>query len=379
MIARVPRFSGTIERLLQAADVRVNGPDPWDFQVRNERVFGRILAHGSLGLGESYLDEDWECAQLDEFFHRILRSGVQKRAPRNLRLLAGQLRARWTNLQTTRRAFIPAQVHYDLGNDLFEATFDTRLTGSCGYSRVATDLDAAQDAKHDLICRKLGLQSGQTVFDIGCGWGAFMKFSAERYGARCTGVTVSREQVSWGEQRCQGLPVRFILGDYRQLPADALGPYDHLVSMGMFEHVGNKNYRDYFSVAHRLLREEGLFVLHTIGSTYSDFEIDPWLDKYIFPNAVLPSITQIGKAIEGRFLMEDWHNFGANYDNTLMAWFHKFDGNWPQIAQRYGERFYRIWKYYLLSCAGGFRARVIQLWQLVLSKHGVPGGYLSVR
>jgi cyclopropane-fatty-acyl-phospholipid synthase len=379
MIARVPRFAETIERLLAAADIRVNGPDPWDFQMRNERVFARILAQGSLGLGESYLDGDWDCAQLDEFFHRILRSGVQKRAPRNLRLLAGQLRARWLNLQTTRRAFIPAQVHYDLGNDLFEATFDTRLTGSCGYWREARELDAAQDAKHDLICRKLYLQRGQTVFDIGCGWGAFMKFSAERYGVQCTGVTVSREQVAWGDERSRGLPVRFILGDYRQLPADAGGPYDRLVSMGMFEHVGNKNYRDYFDVACRLLKDDGLFLLHTIGSTYSDFEIDPWLDKYIFPNAVLPSITQIGKAIEERFIMEDWHNFGANYDNTLMAWFEKFDRNWPRIAERYGERFYRIWKYYLLSCAGGFRARVIQLWQIVLAKHGVPGGYLSVR
>ena len=202
MIARVPRFAGTIERLLAAADIRVNGSDPWDFQVRNERVFARILAHGSLGLGESYLDGDWDCAQLDEFFHRILRSGVQKQAPRNLRLLAAQLRARCFNLQTTRRAFIPAQVHYDLGNDLFEATFDTRLTGSCGYWREARDLDAAQDAKHDLICRKLYLTRGQTVFDIGCGWGAFMKFSAERYGVQCTGTTVSREQVAWGSERC---------------------------------------------------------------------------------------------------------------------------------------------------------------------------------
>jgi cyclopropane-fatty-acyl-phospholipid synthase len=379
MIARVPRFAGAIERLLAAADIRVNGPDPWDFQVRNERVFTRILAHGSLGLGESYLDGDWDCGQLDEFFHRILRSGVQKRAPRNLRLLAGQLRARWFNLQTTRRAFIPAQVHYDLGNDLFEATFDARLTGSCGYWREARDLDGAQDAKHDLICRKLYLTRGQAVFDIGCGWGAFMKFSAERYGVNCTGVTVSREQIAWGSERCRGLPVRFILGDYRQLPPDAGGPYDRLVSMGMFEHVGNKNYGDYFDVASRLLKDDGLFLLHTIGSTYSDFEIDPWLDRYIFPNAVLPSIAQIGHAIEGRFMMEDWHNFGANYDNTLMAWFQKFDRNWPGLAQRYGERFYRIWKYYLLSCAGGFRARVIQLWQIVLAKHGVPGGYLSVR
>jgi cyclopropane-fatty-acyl-phospholipid synthase len=379
MIATVPRFSATIDRLLGAAGIRRNGPDPWDMQVRDERVFARILAQGSLGLGESYVDGDWDCVQLDEFFHRILRSGVQNRAPRNLKLLAAQLRARWLNLQSPRRAFIPAQVHYDLGNDLFEATFDTRLTGSCGYWREAKELDGAQDAKHDLICRKLGLQRGQLVFDIGCGWGAFMKFAAERYGVACTGVTVSREQVSWGEQRCRELPVRFVFGDYRRLPADVKGPYDRLVSMGMFEHVGNKNYPHYFSIAHRLLKDEGLFLLHTIGSNDSTYAIDPWLNKYIFPNAVLPSIAQIGAAIERRFVVEDWHNFGADYDKTLMAWFHKFDANWPRIKQRYGERFYRLWKYYLQSCAGGFRARVIQLWQLVLSKHGAPGGYVSVR
>ena len=379
MIAKVPRFTGTIDRLLAAAGIRRNGPDPWDMQVRDERVFTRILAHGSLGLGESFMDGDWDCADLGEFFHRILRSGVQKRAPRNLKLLAEQLRARWLNLQTPRRAFIPAQVHYDLGNDLFECTFDKRLTGSCGYWREAKDLDSAQEAKHDLICRKLALTAGQLVFDIGCGWGAFMKFAAERYGVSCSGVTVSREQIKWGEERSQGLPVRFLLSDYRKLPADAQGPYDRLVSMGMFEHVGNKNYPHYFAVAHRLLKDDGLFLLHTIGSNDSTYAIDPWLNKYIFPNAVLPSISQIGDALERNWVVEDWHNFGADYDKTLVAWFQKFDANWSRISARYGERFYRLWKYYLLSCAGGFRARVIQLWQLVLSKHGVPGGYLSVR
>ena len=216
MIAKLPRFSGTIDRLLASAGIRLNGPDPWDMQVRNERAYARILAQGSLGLGESFMDGDWDCVQLDEFFHRILRSGVQSRSPRNLRLLADQLRARWLNLQTPRRAFIPAQVHYDLGNDLFECTFDQRLTGSCGYWRHATDLDSAQEAKHDLICRKLSLTTGQQVFDIGCGWGAFMKFSAERYGVSCSGVTVSREQIKWGQQASQGLPVRFIYGGLPQ-------------------------------------------------------------------------------------------------------------------------------------------------------------------
>jgi cyclopropane-fatty-acyl-phospholipid synthase len=370
------RPADVIQRLLDSAGIRVNGDSPWDFQVRNERVFARLLAEGALGLGESYMDGWWDAQQLDEFFHRLLRAGVQNQVPRNLRFLWYRLQAQWLNRQSVRRAYIPADVHYNLGNDLFEATFDTRLTGSCGYWRNATDLDAAQEAKHDLICRKIGLRSGQQVFDIGCGWGAFMKYAAERYGARCTGVTVSREQVAWGEDRCRGLPVTFMLGDYRSVT----GQYDHLVSMGMFEHVGPKNYDAYFGVAARLLRDDGLFLLHTIGSGDSTQSIDPWIDKYIFPNAVLPSVAQIGAAIEKRFIVEDWHNFGADYDLTLMAWFRKFDGNWPRLSAKYGgERFYRLWKYYLLSCAGGFRARAIQLWQIVLSRHGVPGGYISVR
>jgi cyclopropane-fatty-acyl-phospholipid synthase len=369
------RLKRTIERLLEPAAVRLNGPDPWDLQVHDERLYERVLAQGSLGLGEAYVEGWWDCAQLDEFFHRALRSGARAGLRDPWRLLPFYLQARLRNLQTRRRAHIPARVHYDLGNELFEATFDRRLTGSCGYWRNATDLDAAQEAKHDLICRKLGLKPGQRVLDIGCGWGAFMKFAAERYGVECVGMTVSSEQVAWGQARCAGLPVTFLLMDYR----DITGTYDHLVSMGMFEHVGNKNHRTYFEVAHRSLRDDGLFLLHTIGANESGHALDPWLDRYIFPNAVLPAIAQIGRALEGLFVVEDWHNFGADYDKTLVAWFQKFDTRWPGLAARYGERFYRLWKYYLLSCAGGFRARVIQLWQLVLSKRGVPGGYVSVR
>ena len=271
--------------------------------------------------------------------------------------------------------FVPAEVHYDLGNDLFRATFDSRLTGSCGYWKDAADLDTAQEAKHDLVCCKLGLKPGARVLDIGCGWGAFMKFAAERYGAECVGVTVSKEQVARGRELCAGLPVEFRLSDYREVT----GEFDHLVSMGMFEHVGYKNYDAYMRVAERCLQDDGLFLLHTIGSNYTTHNIDVWLDKYIFPNGVLPSVAQLGAAMEHRFVMEDWHNFGADYDKTLMAWFEKFDANWKQLEPRYGARFYRLWKYYLLSCAGAFRARRIQLWQLVLSRRGRVGGYVSVR
>ena len=369
------KFADTARRLLAEAGIAVNGPNPWDIQVHDDRVYARVFAQGSLGLGEAYMDGWWDCEALDEMIARAIFHRVQDRIPRNLPTALLHVQARVANRQTKRRAFIVGEVHYDLGNDLFENTFDSRITGSCGYWKDADDLDAAQDAKLDLICRKIGLKPGQRVLDIGCGWGAFMGFAAEKYGAECYGVTISKEQVAYVHDRYAGLPVRADLLDYR----DVQGEFDHVVSMGMFEHVGPKNYRAYFETAHRVLKDGGFFLLHTIGANRSSNQIDPWLDKYIFPNGALPSVAQIGRAIEGLFVVEDWHNFGADYDKTLTAWFRKFDANWHKLRDKYGERFYRMWKYYLLACAGGFRARHIQLWQVALAKRGVPGGYATVR
>ena len=361
--------------MLAAAGIEINGPNPWDIQVNDARLFKRILRQGSLALGESYMDGWWECQRLDELIARILRSNIDQQVPRNLRVAAYRLSGVMQNRQSKARAWIVGREHYDLGNDIFEATFDTRITGSCGYWAKADNLDDAQTAKLDLICRKIGLQAGQTVLDIGCGWGAFMQFAASEYGAHCTGVTVSENQVELGRQRCEGLPVEFLLQDYR----DVEGQFDHIVSMGMFEHVGFKNYQGYLDTARRCLKDDGLFLLHTIGANRTSPVIDPWIDKYIFPNGALPSIKVLGESLEDRFVVEDWHNFGPDYDLTLCAWMEKFDSNWPDLAEKYGERFYRMWRYYLLSCAGGFRARNIHTWQLVLSKNGLVGGYVPVR
>ena len=369
------KFKEQAERLLAVAEVEINGSSPWDIQVHDDRLYARVFAEGSLGFGESYMDGWWDSAQLDETMARILGARIQDHLPRRLSTVKLALAAKWTNRQNQRRAWDVGDQHYNLGNDLFAATFDSRLTGSCGYWKEATDLDAAQDAKLDLICRKIGLEADQSVFDIGCGWGAFMGFAAERYGARCAGATISREQAAYVQQRYAHLPVEAQLKDYR----DAAGSYDHVVSMGMFEHVGPKNYRAYFEKANELLKDGGFFLLHTIGSNKSANAIDPWMDKYIFVNGVLPSVSQIGRAIEGLFIVEDWHNFGADYDKTLVAWYEKFASNWDSLKHAYDDRFYRMWKFYLLACAGGFRARNIQLWQLVLAKRGVPGGYATVR
>ena len=375
MTTKKHKFQIKSEKLLESAGISINGENPWDMKVHDDRLYARVFAEGSLGLGEAYMDGWWDSDQLDELISRCMAAKLTEQIPRNFKTLMLYTQARFANRQSKSRAFIAADVHYDLGNDLFAGTFDSRLTGSCGYWAEADELDASQDAKLDLICRKIGLKKGDRVFDIGCGWGAFMGYAAEKYGAICEGVTVSKEQVAYIHDRYADLPVTATLADYR----DAQGQFDHIVSMGMFEHVGPKNYRTYFETAHRLLKENGFFLLHTIGGQGSTDQIDPWLDKYIFPNGVLPSLKQVGESIEGLFMVEDLHNFGADYDKTLMAWHHKFESNWPTLSQNYDERFRRMWNYYLLTCAGGFRARHIQLWQFVLAKRGIPGGYTSVR
>lgn len=338
-------------------------------------MYFRLFGQGSLGLGESYIDGWWDCEQLDEFFHNILSSNLEKQFRLNLTLAVNYLRAKLFNLQSKSRAFRVGEAHYDIGNDLYRAMLDQRLTYTCGYWKSAEDLDEAQEAKLDLVCRKIGLKRGDKLLDIGCGWGSLARFAAEEYGAKVVGITVSNEQVELARQLCEGLDIEIRLQDYR----DVNEKFDHIVSLGMFEHVGVKNYRDYFEIIRKNLQPEGLFLLHTIGSNESRSTIEPWIRKYIFPNSMLPSMKQIASAIEGPFTIEDWHNFGSDYDKTLMAWHENFENAWPTLREQYNERFHRMWRYYLLSCAGTFRARKLQLWQIVMSTNGVPKGYESVR
>jgi cyclopropane-fatty-acyl-phospholipid synthase len=360
---------------LAKTDVTANGPQPWDPQFHNDRLFARVLRDGTLGLGEGYMDGWWDAEALDEFLYRIISARIQKAFPRDLAEMWSLARGRLLNLQRLRVTEV-GEKHYDIGNDLYAAMLDQRMIYSCGYWKDADNLEAAQEAKLDLICRKLGLRPGMHILDIGSGWGGFLKFAAERYGVSGLGVTISKEQAALANERNAGLPVETQLMDYQALD----GQFDRIVSIGMFEHVGYKNYRAYFKKAAELLKPDGLFLLHTIGGNTSATHGDPWSEKYIFPNGMLPSIAQIGKAIEGLFVMEDWHNFGADYDRTLMAWRDRFNSAWPSLqSEKYDERFGRMWRYYLSVFAALFRAREIVLWQVVLSPRGVPGGYQSVR
>lgn len=364
-----------VENLFEKADIQINGSRPWDVQVHNDNLFDRIVHHGSIGLGEAYMDKWWDAQALDQFFAHLLQIDIQQEVKMTPHLLWLLLSNRLFNRQNVTKARIVGERHYDAGNDIYQAMLDDRMVYTCGYWKDANTLNEAQEAKLDLICKKIGLEEGMHVLDIGCGWGSFAKFAAQHYGATVTGVTISKEQATLGSKLCENLPVDIRLQDYRSIE----GTFDRIVSIGMFEHVGYKNYRVFMEKTRELLKDDGLFLLHTIGGNRSVISTDPWLDKYIFPGGMLPSIAQIGAAIENIFVMEDWHNFGSDYDKTLMAWFENFDAAWPDLQTTYNERFYRMWAYYLLSCAGSFRARRNQLWQIILSPKGTPGGYTSIR
>lgn len=356
--------------LLDKAGIMINGPRPFDMRIKHPDTLMRILQEGSLGLGESYMDGWWECDRLDVFFDKVLTAKLDQQLPSHLKDILRIARARLFNMQTRHRAWQVGKEHYDLGNDLFNAMLDPNMQYSCAYWKDADTLDDAQVAKLKMICEKLQLKPGMKVLDIGCGWGGLAAYMAKEYGVSVVGVTISKEQQQLAQKRCEGLPVQIMLQDYRDLNEE----FDRIVSVGMFEHVGPKNYRTYFNVVNRCLKKDGLFLLHCIGSNTSGVKADAWISKYIFPNGCLPSIRQIADEAEGHLIMEDWHNFGADYDKTLMAWDENFVRAWDSIKDNYSSRFYRMFRYYLNACAGAFRARDIQLWQVLFSHSGLRGG-----
>lgn len=353
-----------VESLLLKAGVTVNGPHPWDIQVKDDRFYDRVIRERSLGLGEAYMEGWWDCPRVDELICRILKARLDERLNGRLRDLPYLLAALLVNLQSRTRARRSAEIHYDRDTELFMSFLDPFNQYSCGYFNGTGDLSEAQKRKLDLICRKIDLQAGDRLLDIGCGWGGFSRYAAEHYHCTVTAINVCRDQIRYAREFCRDLPVRILECDYR----DCMGTFDKIVSIGMFEHVGRKNYRTFMRSVHRCLADDGIFLLQTIGNNQSQVRTDPWVSRYIFPDSLLPSISQIGSSIEGLFVMEDWHNMGPHYDRTLMSWHRNFMEAWEKLRVKYDERFRRMWEYYLLSCAGAFRARSIQLWQIVLTR-----------
>lgn len=362
------------EKLLHHADVSIDGDRPWDIQVKNKNLYRRVFVHGSLGFGEAYMDGWWDSESLDELVSRLVKAQLDDRF-KSIALMLTTLKAKLFNLQSSKRAFQVGEKHYDIGNDLYKHMLDSRMIYSCGYWKNALTLAEAQKNKLELTCKKLHLEKGQRVLDIGCGWGGSARYMAENYGVEVVGITISSEQAALAQENCRQLPVEILVKDYRDLQ----GRFDRIVSIGMFEHVGYKNYRTYFKTIEKLLQDDGLFLLHTIGTNTPSEHTDPWIDRYIFPNGMLPSAQQVSSAFEDYFILEDWHNFGLDYDKTLLSWHKNFNEAWPEIKENYDDRFQRMWSYYLLASAGSFRARKNQLWQIVLSKQGLKDGYYFPR
>lgn len=359
----------TCRDLLSQAGIKINGDRDYDIQVYNDDFFKRVIQEGSLGLGESYMDGWWDSDKLDEFMCRIIKSKADESIKINMKDLFRIFAAKIFNMQSRKRAWIVGKEHYDLGNDLFNKMLDPYMQYSCGYWNNANNLKDAQSDKLKLICEKLKLKKGMTLLDIGCGWGGLAAYASQNYGVKVFGITISKEQRDLAIERCKCLDVSIELIDYRELDME----FDRIVSVGMFEHVGPKNYDEYFTMVNKNLKPNGIFLLHTIGSNETKINVDPWINKYIFPNGCLPSVKQIAEASEPFFVMEDLHNFGSDYDKTLMAWYENFEFIWPDIKDEYSDRFRRMFTYYLKSCAGAFRARNIQLWQVVFTR-GVDGG-----
>lgn len=369
----------TIKQLLKAADVKVNGTRPWDIRVHDDRLYKRILRHGTLGAGEAYMDGWWDVPKLDELAARVGKNDGLLRNLGKRQLAIAVIHALLGNAQSKVRAKKNAAHHYNIGNNLYEAMLGETMAYSCGYWKNAKSLNEAQYAKFELVCQKLKLKPGMKVLDIGCGWGGLLFYMAEKYKVTAVGLTPASEQVAFIKEkaRTRKLPVKVLQQDYRE---PISGIYDRIVSVGMFEHVGPKNYRTFFQRASELMKDNGIFLLHTIaGDRKTHHSNDPWVNKYIFPGGWLPSVKELAKGIEGTFLLEDWHNFGVYYDKTIMAWHRNFTKAWPKLSKNYDERFKRMWDFYLLTFAGTFRNRTCNLWQIVLSKDGLPGGYDSVR
>ena len=369
------KYQSKIESLLNTADIRVNSDRPWDIQVHNSELFGRIIGQGSLGLGESYMEGWWDCDQLDEFFYRLLNANLASQVT-TIRDKLFYVYAHLINRQKGKRAFEVGSTHYDVGNDLYSRMLDKRMIYTCGYWQDANDLDTAQEHKLELVCRKLKLEPGMRVLDIGCGWGGAARYMAEHYDVDVVGVSVSQEQVNLANQEAKksGVSAEFRFQDYRDIDEQ----FDRIYSLGMFEHVGFKNYANYFQVAHRSLKTGGLFLLHTIGHRITSELVDPWIERYIFPNSILPSSELISRHSSELFSIEDWHNFGLDYVKTLHAWRDNSNAAWQELDS-YDQEFQRMWNYYLMCAAAAFKLYRNHLWQIVFSKGPQEAPYQAVR
>ncbi|MEI6038929.1 MAG: cyclopropane fatty acyl phospholipid synthase [Actinomycetes bacterium] len=360
--------------ILEKAGVSVNSSEPWSIHVHNEKLWDRVVSQHQLGMGEAYIDGWWDCENIDQMLTRLLSIDVLDLLRPSPTVLFHGMKSTFLNRQTKSKAAKNAKHHYNIGNELYKRMLDKEMAYSCGYWKDAKTLNQAQVNKFDLICRKLKLEPGMSLLDIGSGWGGLLRHAVKNYGVVGFGITPADEQIRLAKEKSKGLNITFIQQDYR----DLTGQFDRVVSVGMMEHVGPKNLGKFFQTCDALLKPDGIMLHHTISSTYTKSSTDPYFDRYIFPGGVIPSPAQISKASEKKFIIEDLHNFGLDYDRTLLEWYKNINKKWEEIPQ-YDLKFRRMWNYYLLASAAGFRARNLNLVQMVFRKNGPRPAYIPVR
>lgn len=360
-----------------------------DLIIRDDRFYATVLNKHSVGLGEAYMEGWWDTPDLTALFRKLIQGfpEARKYLHFNARIFAYYCMGAWLNRQHNRKALRDVQRHYDIGNELYEAMLDENMVYTCAYFKDPEwSLEKAQTEKIDLVFRKLHIPEKAAagkplkVLDIGCGWGYSLIHGARYYGVEGVGISLSKDQVSLARRKTANLPVDIRLQDYRDLPAGE--QFDAIFSLGMFEHVGRKNYRKFMEAVRQHLAPDGLFLLHTIGGKEHG-PSDPWINKYIFPGAYIPNIADIAAAADGLFIQHDFHNFGLYYARTANEWCARFEHNWERLRQLrpdfYDQRFFRIWKYYLKSSAASFYSGWNQVWQFVFSKEPLEEVYESVR
>lgn len=340
-----------------------------DIIVADDSFYYDVAVKGSLGLGEGFVSGKWTTPDLVSTIRKLSDSPLLTKVQYWLGWLYP---LQWLKSlvllvlgQTRAEAREVGSQHYDLSTAMYENMLGKPMIYSCGYWKGVDTLEDAQNQKMDLLCRKLQLKPGQSVLEIGCGWGDFAIYMANNYGVTVVGLTISENQRLTAEKRAKLAGVEdkvvFLLEDYR----DHTLKYDRIVSVGMLEHVSSSMLSTYFQQVHDLLLTGGLAVIHSITKKQSTSIRDPWISKYIFPNSAIPSNSSWVSALNHVALeIEDVQNIGPDYAKTLHAWYDRYTRFCDMVSSENG----RMWQFYLNCCEAQFLSRNLNVWQMVLSK-----------
>jgi cyclopropane-fatty-acyl-phospholipid synthase len=361
----------TVETFLNECEIQIDGANQGDIIVKDDRFYSMCINYGELGFGESYMYGYWDSKNLYETLYNGIKN-CHKVSYMNLNSIAFNryFNNMFYNNQTIDKASADVQAHYNKGNDLYERMLDkTNMQYTCGFFQDTNDLETAQIQKLNIIAQKLNLKPGEKLLDIGCGWGNLINFMTTNYGVKGIGITISSEQLKFCKEKYKdNKNAEFLLIDYRNIPDDM--KFDKIVSVGMFEHVGKKNFEEYFDIVYKHLNDDGLALIHTMGQQSKMINAtahSEWIDKYIFPGGEIPDWEDLSKIISKRFFIHDWHNFGKYYARTFEAWYNNINKRWNEIPN-YNEEFRRMWNFYLVSFIVNFDLCRLLLFQILISK-----------